>query len=218
MENKTKFKRTKEWFENRWLFVAIAIFFVGFLALSKFLKAAKEMKDLVTPEALVTDTLHTVVEKRGTIQIALRGKVLDENQEPIPNASIEIAELIGVTSLTDHFGNFEITSSASIEGTLLELVIMKEGFQTLQKKVSIDQYNHASLGVLILKRKEKTQPKKPTNEPAKAPPRETPSPDKSAKTNFINPEFNNSTIITNPTAPIEITNNISLTKDTIKND
>lgn len=208
MEEKTKLTKTKEWFENRKVFVVIIIALLVFVTISEVFKATADIKESV--ETLSKSEQQEVVVPKNKEQssLTLQGKLVDKDDQAIKNATIEIIQLPGITDLTDDFGTFIIEAEINQPISNFEVVISKEGYLPLNKKMPFNE-NGNDLGKIILekvKQKAKVQVNTPKKEAAKQ-----------SKTSFENTTVNGQ-IITNPSGPINIESNYTLPQDSTKND
>lgn len=224
MEEKTKLKKTKEWFENKTIFVVIAIVLIAVVGIAQLLKASNTIKTSVedltkqeTPSSASTDN------EQHTIQLS--GKIVDEKNRPISSALIEVVELIGVSSYSDNVGNFILKSTVKKQLTNLELLVSKSNYETFVQKMVNENFDELSLGRIILKPIKKKSPKVVK----KKTPRQHIDQTKKEPTQQIENKGNdndvilenntiNGNVINNPTGTINIENNFSTPKDTTQND
>lgn len=213
MEEKTKLKKTKEWFENQKIIVVVSIILVAFFTISQIFKASNDIKNsiesLLPPEkgnATENDILIET-EKNQTIEIS--GKVINKDSQPVKNAKVEIVDLLGNGDYTDDFGNFYIKTNLKEKTSTIEVSVFHESYKIANRKITLDEDGKVYISKIILEKIDKKQ----KNIVAKKG-RSFESEKLEAKTIFNNTTVNGQ-IITSPTESIEINNNYVTKKDTI---
>jgi len=222
MGEKTKLMEAKEWFENKRIFVFLAIFLITYIGIANFLKSTKDIKEsvqeLTNPiskeEKIVQDDpqKESISLPSSNIEIHLTGKITDDKNYPIQNATVELVGVVEGTNLTDDSGNFILKKEMVNNQDELELMVSKKDFKTVIQKIDFSINKKINLGRIILNAS--TQEKKNTKSIQNI----NTGPSTSTNNSKITFEKNtiNGNVINNPSGPIEINN--TLAKDTARNE
>ena len=150
-KEKTKFDRAKDWFKNQWLFVAVGVFFIGFISVAKFFSAAQDLNESVDE---IFKTKAETSPKNSDLRsnkehIIIKGKIVDSSDRPIKNSKVEVLNIIGISDYSDDSGFFILDEIVTNESNL-EIIIEKSSFQTFNKKVLLQEKTVIDLGKIIL--------------------------------------------------------------------
>jgi hypothetical protein len=217
MEEKTRLKKTLAWFENKKIIVVLAILLIVYFTVAKILKSTSDIRDSVkdlsqSPKTEIITEVDDYSTKKSVQTIQLVGKVLDDKNNPVSNAKVEIVGIAGENDLTDDSGNFLLHYTYSENTDELELMVSKKHYQSLIQKIEAFSDSKMNLGRLYLSKVSIPNENK----------RKVPASISSKEKEGSNVEFKDNTfngaVINNPTGPIEINSTINAKPDTINNE
>ncbi|MCR9099458.1 MAG: carboxypeptidase-like regulatory domain-containing protein [bacterium] len=217
MEEKTRLKKTLAWFENKKIIVVLAIILIVYFTVAKILKSTSDIRNSVkdlsqSPKTEIITEIDDLSTKESVQTIQLVGKVLDDKNNPVSNAKVEVVGLTGEDDFTDASGNFLLHSTYSENRGELELMVSKKHYQSLIQKIETFSDSEVNLGRLYLSKVSIPKENK-KKEPASYSSKEKEGSNVEFKENTFN-----GAVINNPTGPIEINSTINTRPDTINNE